>query len=171
MLKPFLAAITVAASFSFITASAQDTAPAPIDTRIVTSVTLNDMWSIVTGYEHTVVEELLDERALVVQTPGGYKYVVSLRMCDDAGACEGVLISALHDLPAGMTWEIMNQLDSQLEAFGLYVSNDQLVVDRMMILSGGVQVENFKHEIGRLIIVAPAAIAGVTQSLSEAAEG
>ena len=171
MLKPFLMAATVAASCSLFTASAQATDPAPIDTRIVTSVTLQDMRDIVTGYEHTIIEYLADTATLVVQTPSGYKYIATLRMCNETGACEAVMIGASHDLPGGMTWEALNQINIQIEAFGVYVMNDQLVLDRMMILSGGVQVESFKHEIGRLLIVAPALVSGIEQGLAEAPEG
>ncbi|MEO0607446.1 MAG: hypothetical protein AAFY82_04390 [Pseudomonadota bacterium] len=170
MAKPILTAMAVAASLSCLTANAQEAvAPAPVDTRLVTSVTLNDMRSIVTSYEHTVLQDLNGGTGLVVQTPTGYKYLVALRQCNEAQACEGVLLGASHDLPGGTTWEFVNQLDREMEAFGMYVMNDQLIIDRYMILSGGVQVESFKHEIGRLIVVAPAIVGGMEKALAEAA--
>ena len=171
MLKSFLAATTVAASLSILTASAQAADPAPIDTRIVTSVTLDDLRSIVTGYEHTVLEDLGDQNGLLVETPGGFKYLALLRMCDEAQACQGVVIGSVHDLPEGTSWELLNQLDAQMEAFGLPVAETQLIIARMFILSGGVQVENFKHEIGRLVLVAPAVVNGMNEALSAPAEG
>ena len=171
MLKSFLAAATVAASLSIFTSNAQSVDPAPIDTRIVTAVTLDDLRSIVTGYEHIVLEDLTDQNGILVETPGGFKYLALLRMCDEAGACQGVVIGSVHELPEGMSWEVLNQLDAQMEAFGLTVANNQLIIDRMFILSGGVQVENFKHEIGRLVLVAPAVVNGTNEALATPAEG
>ncbi len=171
MLRSFLAAATVAASFSLFTTTAQSADPAPIDTRIVTAVTLDDLRSIVTGYEHTVLEDLSDQNGILVETPGGFKYLALLRMCDEAQSCQGVVIGSVHELPEGMSWEVLNQLDAQMEAFGLTVANNQLIIDRMFILSGGVQVENFKHEIGRLVLVAPAVVNGMNEALATPAEG
>lgn len=171
MLKSFLAAITVAASLSVFTASAQAADPVPVDTRIVTAVTLDELRSIVTGYQHTVIEDLSDQNGFLVETPGGFKYLALLRMCDEAQSCQGVVIGSVHDLPEGTSWELLNQIDAQMEAFGLTVANNQLIIDRMFILSGGVQVENFKHEIGRLVLVAPAVVNGMNEALAAPAEG
>lgn len=169
MAKPILTAMTVAASLSFLTATAQEATPAQIDTRLVTALTVDDMRAIVTGYQHTVIQEMDDGYGFVVQTPTGYNYMVALKQCNQARICQGVLIAAAHDLPGGVTWEYLNQLDSQVDAFGLYVQNNQLIIDRYMILSGGVRVESFKHEIGRLIVVAPAIVSGMVESLEAAA--
>lgn len=171
MLKSFLAAITVAATLSSITARAETPDSGPIDTRIVTAVTLDDVRTLITSYDHKIIDEMSDQTGFVVETPGGFKYLIMLRMCDEARSCAGVLIGSIHDLPGGLTWELLNQVDIQMEAFGLTVANDQLVVDRFFILSGGVQMESFKHEIGRLILVAPAVVSGLAQLTETAPEG
>ncbi|MCR9270412.1 MAG: type III secretion system chaperone family protein [Henriciella sp.] len=171
MLKSFLAATAVAAVFSSIPVMAQsDDTPAP-DTRIVSAVTMADMRAIVTGYDHTIIEEMPARNGIVVETPSGFKYLVLLKVCDEAAACQGVLIGSIHDIPEGTTWEILNQADMQMDAFGLYLANNQLIVDRYMILSGGVQVENFKHEIGSLMAGAPPLVRSIGQLAAAAAEG
>lgn len=171
MLKSFLAAITVAATLSSFTASAETADSGSIDTRIVTAMSLDDVRTLITSYEHKIIDEMSDQTGFVVETPGGFKYLIMLRMCDEARSCQGVLIGSIHDLPAGTTWELLNQIDIQMEAFGLTVANEKLVVDRFLVLSGGVQMENFKHEIGRLILVAPAVVSGIAQLVETAPEG
>ena len=171
MLKSFLAATTVAASLSFMSATAQNAEPEPFDSQIITAVTMNDIRAILGSYQHTVIEEMPERNGIVVETPNGFKYLVLLKICDEAVSCQGVLIGSIHDIPAGTTWEILNDADMQMDAFGLYIADDQLIVDRYFILSGGVRVENFRHEIGSLIAAAPPLVQSIGQLAAAAADG
>lgn len=171
MLKSFLAAATVAASLSFLSATAQDAETEPLDARIINAVTMDDVRTIIGSYQHSVVEEMPDQNGIVVETPSGFKYLVLLKICDEAASCQGVLIGSIHDIPAGTTWEILNDADMQMDAFGLYIANEQLIVDRYFILSGGVRIENFRHEIGSLMAAAPPLVRSIGQLAAAAGEG
>lgn len=170
MLKSVLAATAIAAMISIFPSHAQ-TAPTQVDgNQIVRSITMNDMRTITASYGHVVIEEHGNQDGLIVQTPDGFKYLVLLKGCDERGFCSGVLIGSIHDLPAGVTWPLLNQFDMQVDAFGMYVANDQLIIDRFFILSGGVRVEAFAHEIATLIRSAPGLVARLTE-LAAAASG
>lgn len=170
MLKSVCAALMFVATLSILAAQAQNTAPQVDGNQIVRSITMNDMRTITASYGHTVIEEHGDQDGIVVQTPEGFKYLVLLKGCDERGFCAGVLIGSIHDLPPGLTWPLLNQFDMQVDAFGMYVANNQLVIDRFVILSGGVQVESFAHEIATLIRSAPGIVASLTE-LAAAASG
>ena len=172
MLKSFLAATAVTAALSVSTATAQTTETTDQQVsadRIVRSVTMEDVRAITASYGHTVVEEMPARNGVVMQTPNGFKYLILLKVCNETAACEGVLIGSIHDVPEGTTWQILNQADMQVDAFGLYIANDQLIVDRYMILSGGVRVESFAHEIGTLVAAAPVLVQSIGQLAANAA--
>lgn len=170
MLKSILAATAVAAVFSSSSISAQTPEAEAAENRIVTSVSMADIKTITAGYGHTVIEEMPDKNGIVLEAQSGFKYLVILNVCEQADACQGVLIGSLHDVPEGITWEMLNTADMRMDAFGLYISEEQLIVDRYMILSGGVRVANIRHEIGSLLAGAPPLVRSIGQ-LAAAAEG
>ena len=176
MLRSFLAATAIIAALSVSTATAQTTDQTQEQTdqtisgdRIVRSVTMEDVREITASFGHTVIQDMPERNGAVLQTPNGFKYMILLKVCNETTACEGVLIGSIHDVPEGTTWQILNQADMQMDAFGLYIANDQLIVDRYMILSGGVRVESFAHEIGTLVAAAPVLVQSIGQLASNAA--
>ena len=173
MLKSIFAATAVIATLSAIPGHAQttdQTAQQISPDRIVRSVTIDDIRAITASYGHTIVQDMPERNGMLMETPNGFKYMILLKVCNETTACEGVLIGSIHALPEGTTWQILNQADMQMDAFGLYIANDQLIVDRYMILSGGVRVESFAHEIGTLVAAAPVLVQSIGQ-LASAASG
>ena len=155
MIKPILAATAFAALVTPPIVQAQTADSRAANDRIVTAVNMDDIRAIIGSYGHTIAQEMPEQNGIIVEAGNGFKYLVLLKICGETAECEGVLIGSIHTLPAGATWEILNTADMQMDAFGIYVEGNSLIVDRYMILSGGVRVENFRHEIETLIVAAP----------------
>lgn len=170
MLKSAFAATAMVAALSILPGHTQ-TEPSQVDgNQIVRSVTMNDMRAITASFAHTIIEEYGDQNGYLVETPNGFKYMVLLKACDENGQCQGMLIGSIHQMPEGVTWSHVNQADMQADAFGIYVANDQLIIDRYFILSGGVRVEAFAFEVATLISTAPNLVARIGE-LAAAASG
>ena len=170
MLKSAFAATAMVAALSILPGHTQ-TEPNQIDgNQIVRSVTMNDIRAITASFAHTIIEEYEDQNGYLVETPNGFKYMVLLKACDENGQCQGMLIGSIHQMPEGVTWAHVNQADMQADAFGIYVANDQLIIDRYFILSGGVRVEAFAFEVATLISTAPNLVARIGE-LAAAASG
>ena len=170
MLKSVFAATAMVAALSISPGHTQ-TEPNQVDeNQIVRSITMNDMRAITASFAHTIVEEYEDQNGILVETPNGFKYMVLLKACEENGGCRGILIGSIHQMPEGVTWPVVNQVDMQADAFGVYVAGDQLIIDRYFILSGGVRVEAFAHEVATLISTAPNVVARIGE-LAAAASG
>lgn len=175
MLKSAFAATVMVAALSILPGHTQsestETEPTQVDgNQIVRSVSMNDMRAITASFAHTIIEEYEEQNGFLVQTPNGFKYMVLLKACEENGQCQGMLIGSIHQLPEGVTWPVVNQVDMQADAFGVYVANDQLIIDRYFILSGGVRVEAFAYEVATLISTAPNLMARIGE-LAAAASG
>ena len=170
MLKSVFAATALVATLLSAPAQAQETPPQIDGNQIVRAVSMNDMRILTASWGHTIIEEHGDQDGIIVQTPNGFKYLLLLKACNEHKSCSGVLLGSIHDMPEGMTWTLLNQVDMQVDAFGMYVAQDQLIIDRYFILSGGVRVEAFAYEIAALMNTAPTLVARISE-MAAAASG
>ena len=152
--------VAVLAAFAILPiASAQSSDPA----RYINSITKSDLSALITGYGHTILSENPDTGALVVQAGTGFQYIALMKNCDAEGACGGVLIGSLHEVPEGLTWQLLNQVDSRADMYGLYIMNDSLIVDRYIRLDGGVDIAQIQLEIVTLTVAAPQIVQSIAQ--------
>lgn len=163
--------ITAAAVFALSTClhTSAQTAPDPgvSGERVISSIDMTDMRAVVRSYGHVILQDTPEENTLLVQAPNGFEYIVMLKRCDEGNACGSVLIGTIHEIPNGTTWELLNQIDSQTDFAGVYVMNERLVVDRLILLQGGVRLDQVRHEIATLAQTVPSLVTEISRRAAQ----
>ncbi len=168
MLIRLMTAAAVFALSAWIETSAQ-TAPdtAISGERVINSIQMTDMRAVLRSFGHVIVQDAPAENSLMVRAPNGFEYVLMLKRCDARNFCGGVLIGTIHPIPNGTTWELLNQIDSQIDLVGIYVMNERLIMDRYIALQGGIRLNQVRHEIASLAQTVPPLLMEISQRAAQ----
>jgi len=165
--RMMIAAAVFALSASTDTSAQTAPVPALSGERVVHSIHMTDMRTVLGSYGHVIVQDTPEENSLLVRAPNGFEYILTLKRCDEQGACGGVLIGTIHPIPNGTSWELLNQIDSQVDLVGIYVMNERLIMDRYITLQGGVRLDTVRHEIATLAQTVPPLLTEITQRAAQ----
>lgn len=150
------APVLVAAALAFGSAAAPAMAQGYVPDTVKKSVTTADLAAVVGALGHQVLEEGKDDGVLVLaENQDQLKYVLMGTACDMDGVpgCQGVLMQAQFELPAGTTYETVAQANLNYAALNVWVDFEQksLGFTRYVVLDNGVTMANLKSNVEVLL--------------------
>lgn len=146
----------MAAAFG-ATASAQVSNDAYTPIKRITEAQIESIVSRTSG--HSLQTDSLPDKVYVIgQTADGLKYVVNGMACDEDG-CLGLMIQVRYTVSWPQNYEHINTANyRRAAATTIREDEDTLIVQRYLILDGGMTAKNVEYSIRNLVAIAPTAL-------------
>lgn len=146
----FAAALAIAGAAAPVAAQSYDAK------RVVVSVKQADLEAIVKTLGHTIRETgKPGETYLAAESEDGIIYLLFGTACDVKGVpgCQGVMMQARYDLPAGTTYQTIAKANDDLAAIGTSAdfAEKSLMFTRYHVLDEGVTMGNIRANIDVLL--------------------
>jgi len=124
--------------------------------RVVMAVNQADLAAIVTSLGHKVRETgKSGEVYLAAESEDGIIYLIFGTACDVKGVpgCQGLMMQARYDLPAGVSFETLAKANDELAAIGTTAdfAEGELLFTRYHVLDYGVTMANIRANIDVLL--------------------
>jgi hypothetical protein len=124
--------------------------------RVVMAVSQSDLAAIVASLGHKVRETgKPGEVYLAAESEDGIIYLLFGTACDVKGVpgCQGVMMQARYDLPAGASYETLARANDQLAAITVTAdfAEGELLFTRYHVLDHGVTMANIRANIDVLL--------------------
>lgn len=150
------AGLFVAGALALAGAAAPVAAQDFVADQVVKSVGMEDLAAVVGALGHQVLEQGTgDEVVVLAENPDQIKYVLLGTACDVNGVagCQGVLMQAQFDLPAGTTYETVAKANLDFAALNVWVDFGQksLGFTRYVVLDEGVTMANIRANVEVLL--------------------
>jgi hypothetical protein len=150
-------AMTLAAGAAF--AAVPATAQSYNATRVIGSVTLEDLQAIVGDIGHEIVTTRTENAPFIAaRTPEGVVYAIEGRACTDAKTdCKGILIEAAYSGADNVTDENIARADRRYAAVNASVNRerDDFRFTRYLILDDGVTMANIRANVTVFLALQP----------------
>lgn len=148
--------LTIAAALAIAGAAAPVAAQSYDAKRVVVSVKQADLEAIVKSLGHTIKETgKPGETYLAAESEDGMIYLLFGTACDVKGVpgCQGVMMQARYDLPAGVTFESLAKANDELAAIGTTAdfAEGELLFTRYHVLDHGVTMANIRANVDVLL--------------------
>ena len=125
--------------------------------NLIRRVSVSDLNTIISRIEgHELVRN--DEDGAVyalAKTDSGLKYVMKGASCNDDG-CLGLMVQVRYTVEWPQNWEFLNRANyKRAAATTMREGDDTLIVQRYLILDGGMTAKNIEFSILNLVAIAP----------------
>lgn len=149
--------ITAIAGAAALSANAQT---ANSEYTLIKRITESQIESIITNTpNHTLLPDTIEGKVYARgETNTGLKYSMQGMACNEAG-CLGLMIQVRYTASWPQNYEYLNRANyRRAAATTMREDEDTLIVQRYLILDGGMTAKNVEYSIRNLVAIAPTAL-------------